>query len=138
MKICSDCKQEKSENKFYIDRRSKSGRSSKCKECSKTASKTWYKTSEKYRQIIRNSGLKARFGITSDDYYEMLEAQGGCCFICKKKDGKNLHVDHCHETGTVRGLLCRDCNHGLGNFKDNKEFLNNAIKYLDRIFVSKS
>lgn len=137
MKTCSDCKQEKSENKFYIDRRSKTGRSSKCKECSKRVSKAWYETSEKYRQIIRNSGLKHRFGITADDYYEMLQAQDGCCFICKHKDEKHLHVDHCHETGVVRGLLCKNCNHGLGNFRDNKEFLSNAIEYLDRNSVRK-
>lgn len=94
--------------------------------------------SEKYRQSIRNGGLKHRFGITSADYYEMLKEQKSVCAICGEKDeNRNLHVDHDHETGEVRGLLCKQCNHGLGNFRDNKQYLNSAIEYLDKNSPSK-
>jgi Recombination endonuclease VII len=63
----------------------------------------------------------------------MLEAQGGKCAICPARSsdhGKKFHVDHCHETGKVRALLCNNCNNGLGRFKDNAEYLINAANYI--------
>ena len=60
----------------------------------------------------------------------MLERQGKVCGICKTP-GKPLCVDHCHATGKVRGLLCRDCNLGLGNYKDNPVFTRAATAYLE-------
>jgi hypothetical protein len=64
--------------------------------------------------------------------YEMLLVKsGGVCDICSVKfKNKEPYVDHCHSTGRVRGLLCNDCNVGLGRFKDNDTLLINAIKYL--------
>jgi hypothetical protein len=76
--------------------------------------------------------LKRTYGLTIKEYEAMLTGQGGVCRICKPpppKGGK-LHVDHDHNTGKVRGLLCRNCNHGLGNFKDNPFLLIEAYKYL--------
>lgn len=137
MKLCSKCKLEKPLEEFYPDKRSSTKRASYCIACAKEHSKYWYRTSEKYRQIVRDSGLKLRFGISSDDYFQMLNDQNGCCAVCKRKFDKYLHVDHNHETKEIRGLLCKNCNHGLGNFEDNKEFLLNAINYLDRKIVSK-
>jgi hypothetical protein len=132
-KQCSWCKETKKLNKFYNDKHNSTGKSSRCKSCAKQESKKWYQTSEKYRQIIRDSGLKHRFGINSEDYFQMLQDQNNSCAICKEKEiGKYLHVDHDHLTGEVRGLLCKNCNHGLGNFKDKIENLNEAIKYLSR------
>jgi hypothetical protein len=64
----------------------------------------------------------------------MLEEQDNKCAICKSDNlmhRTKWHVDHCHETGKIRGLLCTLCNVGLGSFKDNKEFLKCAIEYLD-------
>lgn len=133
-KVCYNCKKDKSLDLYHIDRKTKTGRASYCKECAITSGKEWYKKSEKYRQIVRNSGLKARFGISLADYDEMLKAQNSVCAICKNRDlNRNLHVDHCHKTGIIRGLLCKTCNYGLGNFKDNTEYLENAIEYLDKI-----
>ena len=63
----------------------------------------------------------------------MLEAQDGVCAICGKTPQQNikrLYVDHDHETGDVRGLLCQQCNIGLGAFRDDKAVLHKAIKYL--------
>jgi len=88
---------------------------------------------------FRNSNLKKSYGITLDDFNSMLSDQNGVCKICGKaesrmsKDGKpmNLHVDHCHATQRVRGLLCHHCNVALGSFKDSVETLHSAIDYLN-------
>lgn len=73
------------------------------------------------------------YGITMFEYNTIIEKQGFKCAICgiHENDLKNiLFIDHCHVTGKVRGLLCQNCNTGLGMFKDNKEFLAKAIAYL--------
>lgn len=79
---------------------------------------------------------QSRFGITPAQYAEMLIAQGGKCCICSLVfDGvtpRQEHVDHDHVSGRVRGVLCTDCNLGLGRFKDNQESLRFAIAYLAR------
>jgi hypothetical protein len=81
----------------------------------------------------RRAKLKMRYGITYGDRNALIEAQGNKCAICKNGPGmKGWHVDHCHTTGTVRGILCFKCNTGLGNFSDSVEFLANAIAYLKR------
>jgi hypothetical protein len=138
VKKCSKCNLSKALEEFYIDRRNKKyGRSSRCKVCATAGSKLWYQNSDKYKNIVRNSGLKRRYGINPDFYYQLLEEQDYVCAICKTKGNQRfLHLDHDHVTGAIRGLLCKTCNHGLGNFKDNKVYLNNAIKYLDRKTVS--
>jgi hypothetical protein len=77
--------------------------------------------------------LKRKYGITSADRAEMLEAQGFACAICRDPEpgGRGTwHVDHCHTSGRVRGLLCYRCNQGLGYFRDNTSHLENAIAYL--------
>jgi hypothetical protein len=73
-----------------------------------------------------------QYGITLEQYEEMLAAQNGVCAICKlaPETGKRLAVDHCHDSGAVRGLLCIPCNLVLGNAKENREVLEEAIRYL--------
>jgi hypothetical protein len=70
--------------------------------------------------------------MTYQRYETMLESQNYSCSICSKKhtDDKKLHVDHCHTTGKVRGLLCNNCNNGIGKLKDSTELLEKAINYL--------
>jgi len=73
-------------------------------------------------------------GMTAEAYDRLHEAQEGRCAICGTPDGgkkARLFVDHCHESGQVRGLLCSSCNSGLGFFQDNKTMLSRAIEYLD-------
>lgn len=80
------------------------------------------------------SDLKRNYGITPEDYNEMFEAQEGCCAICSTHQVSmkhKLHVDHCHKTGKVRGLLCKNCNLALGNFQDSTKLLLKAIQYLE-------
>ena len=74
------------------------------------------------------------YGISSADYDRMLEEQDGCCAICKSPTtnsrSKYFMVDHDHDTGEVRGLLCHKCNVLIGHANDNKTILENAITYL--------
>ena len=79
---------------------------------------------------LRDKCRVQSYGLSLQDYRAMLERQGKVCGICKTP-GKPLCVDHCHATGKVRGLLCRDCNLGLGNYKDNPVFTRAATAYLE-------
>lgn len=75
------------------------------------------------------------YGITLEQYHQMLADQNYRCAICGQEDeveGRKLAIDHCHTTGKVRGLLCGKCNRGLGLFYDNSKLLQNAISYLAR------
>jgi hypothetical protein len=79
--------------------------------------------------------LHKRYGISLEQFRQMLDVQGGKCAICKVGHpggdaGRRWNVDHCHSTGKVRGLLCANCNHGLGKFQDDPEILRQAIAYL--------
>lgn len=87
----------------------------------------------------KNGRLRLEFGITLQQYEEMLERQGGGCAICGTKQtnvkeaGKaehSMYVDHNHATGEVRGLLCSRCNFGIGQFRDDPELLLRAAEYL--------
>jgi len=80
--------------------------------------------------------LRRSYGITLEQYKEILEQQNHHCVICgsngHNKRAKRLHVDHCHETNKIRGLLCYLCNTALGGFLDNIQLLDNAIYYLQK------
>lgn len=132
MKICSKCKENKPLNLFYKDNRSKLGVQSMCKDCFKN----WQRTPTG-KLTARKAHLVQTYSITLEQYNKLLEQQNYSCAICKTKDedcykgsGNNLAVDHCHETGKVRGLLCASCNIMLGNAKDKIEILEEAITYL--------
>jgi hypothetical protein len=112
-----------------------------CFECSRTRNKEYKAAnSDKVADYVKrfkeaNPGIhsqyqrKHRYGITQAHYEEMLTSQDGKCAICKIVMDRP-HVDHCHETQKVRGLLCTTCNQGLGMYKDNIELLEKAISYL--------
>lgn len=95
-------------------------------------SKEWAKNNPDKRF---NAYLKRNYSITLEDYYKMEEDQEGKCKICGTADtskgkGKRLFVDHCHITGNVRGLLCHNCNAGIGHFFDNIISMEKAIQYI--------
>lgn len=92
--------------------------------------RSWKEASSKYysTEKRRNKTLRG-YGLDESDYNEMYEAQDGTCKICNQD--LRLVVDHCHESGKVRGLLCNQCNIGLGAFYDNIERLQVAINYLN-------
>lgn len=112
---CRTCDEIKPLSEFHLSSRSKSGHRSECILCSKK------------RKNQKN------YGLSHDDLLNLYEKQKESCAICKTPItlfGLLTNIDHNHETGLVRGLLCRNCNVGLGVFKDSTEILNNAIKYL--------
>lgn len=83
-------------------------------------------------QMKLNTYLLKTYGINYYEYRKMLDGQSGKCAICcKYVSSKRLAVDHCHKTGAVRGLLCSACNTGLGSFRDNVDYLQKAIGYLE-------
>lgn len=88
----------------------------------------------------RDGIIRRQYGITLADYEELLETQNFKCAICGNEDeveGRRLAIDHCHESGDVRGLLCGKCNRGLGLFYDNPELLSNAIEYLNQYSLAR-
>lgn len=94
------------------------------------------KYKSKYNPVAkRRYVLKSTYGLTVEDYDAILSSQDNKCAICKSDTpyGKGrFHVDHNHETGEIRGLLCHYCNLALGNFKDNVSNLLSAIAYLNK------
>lgn len=77
--------------------------------------------------------MKADFGISLADFETMLSNQGGVCAICgERPKRRRLAVDHCHQTGRVRGLLCYSCNVGIGALRDSPDVIRSAIAYLRR------
>lgn len=83
----------------------------------------------------RKYQLRDKYGITEEDFDIILISQKGLCAICSTDTPtgkwKRFAVDHCHHTGQVRGLLCNECNRGIGLLKDNAELLRKAAEYLD-------
>lgn len=103
----------------------------------KQATRNWVEKNQEHRKAItRKWQLKTNYGITEEQYASLLNEQQGCCAICKtdKPTGKwkVFAVDHCHITGRVRGLLCNECNRGMGLLKDNADLLREAAEYLER------
>ena len=98
----------------------------------------WASTYNKARYPLErekhlNRHFMKKYGITLEERDKMLEAQGGCCKLCNKTSSvknRKWHVDHCHVTGRIRGILCHNCNVMLANAKDNPDTLLAAIAYL--------
>lgn len=137
MKTCTKCNTEKDLSEYGLN---KGSVRSICKACRRIESKEWYQKnkerkrelSQKYKHIKKSQDLERTYGITMDEYKQMLEDQNHVCKICSKPQSTNrsLCVDHCHTTGKVRGLLCDSCNRGLGMLGDNVESLSTALQYL--------
>lgn len=80
----------------------------------------------------RKTEIKRLYGLEIDDYQSILDAQGNKCAICIKPFRKTPNVDHCHDTGKVRGLLCFNCNRAIGHLQNDTGIIQNAIAYLQR------
>ena len=134
MKICTKCKIEKPLSDFRKKKNVKSGYSSRCKKCESEYNKTVNYNRENKYEYNKKWRLKYNYGITLEDYNRLLEKQNGACAICGTTSTgkrKSFYVDHDHKTNEVRGLLCNQCNSGLGNLGDNIEIIEKAIKYLE-------
>jgi hypothetical protein len=92
------------------------------------------KCREKDRDRMNTDANKRRlrnYGLVEQDYVQLVERQNGNCAICGLHFDQPLHIDHCHETGKIRGLLCHKCNTGIGLLGDNVEIIRRALRYLD-------
>lgn len=125
-KWCPDCDAVKPLEDFPTTPASRTGRHTYCKPCHNARGRA---SLEKVGGS-RTYHLKRRYGITAEESDAMLEAQGGLCGICRTAPA--AHVDHDHDTGEVRELLCFNCNGGLGQFKDDPEVLRAAADYVER------
>jgi hypothetical protein len=121
-KVCKICKDEKDHSKFpKIKKGAKSYPRAFCFDC-KSKANFEYDLWKNYRMRLH-------------EYQELFKAQNGkcaCCGQCEASFKRQLHVDHDHETGKVRGLLCTQCNPGIGYFQDSVERLEKAVAYLKK------
>jgi hypothetical protein len=158
-KTCTKCKEEKPLTSFHKKSGTYDGLQQRCKTC-RNEDKQKYRKDNPWQQKGESARFRAKnkkkiesymseyrlayysdnktkwieqkYGITLSDAEKMLEEQDYSCKICGDAftESKNTHIDHCHATGIVRGLLCRGCNLGLGHFRDNPESLMRAASYL--------
>lgn len=154
LKSCSTCLESKPAFLFYKVSKNKDKYRSSCKKClnklSNEVEKNRRKIDEEYRQKLikkhrnykktenyivstRVKSLLSKYGLSIQQYNELFFSQNGCCAICKtdqKNLQKRLFVDHCHDSGKVRGLLCSKCNHAIGLLNDNSSIIKNAMEYV--------
>lgn len=126
-KKCCRCKQEKDSGQFHKRLRNADGLRSECIECTRLQEKD-YRTRKPEQGFLCK--IKQKYGLSLEDYNLLLAESEGKCSICKEE--VKLVVDHSHATGKVRGLLCQNCNAGLGMFGDKTGLLKEAIKYLEK------
>jgi hypothetical protein len=160
-KWCKDCGELKPLDQFYKSAGMRDGHRNDCKTCNlaekrrryaadpakyKAFVKRWQQANNErlnaYRRehnarperkrALRDGYYRRKFGISADEFDELLDKQGGGCAICRKRPERDasLHLDHDHETGVVRGILCLSCNQGIGKFRDDAGLLERAAAYL--------
>lgn len=93
-----------------------------------------YQKSPAGKRVKWRTKIKAKYGLTETDYLGMLAKQAGACAVCRSRfaSSKQTHVDHCHKTGRVRGILCGHCNRALGEAKDDPRILRALADYLEK------
>lgn len=150
-KRCSICGEVKPRTEFYKDATQKSGLQARCKQCQKKMAADWwsrnggtaYRKHAEYQKAWKNrhkdrrsriatyGHTRRKYGITIEQFTKMLIDQLGRCAICGVHCVE-LDVDHCHDAGHIRALLCNPCNRGLAAFRDDPVRLFNAIAYLKK------
>lgn len=133
MKVCTKCKEPKSLDKFSKGKGFKDGIYSICKRC-----RNDLRNSKGPRNVNKLQAkawvLKSNYNLTLAQFNELRIKQDYRCAICGLHESDNrqgtLHVDHCHDTGKVRGLLCLQCNRGIGMLRDNAKLCTKAAEYL--------
>lgn len=131
-RVCTACKLDKPLTDFHRQRSGRQGYAPQCKSCRKLADKAYVKKQpERRKAVYMRYKRKRNYGLSQDQFDLLILHQAGVCAICQKPPTKKcLHVDHDHQTGKVRGLLCNLCNVGLGAFKDSQNNMLSALVYL--------
>jgi Recombination endonuclease VII len=137
-KQCSLCKEIKLHTEFHKDKKNLHGKGLAyyCKKCANEKAREHavrHSATVEYKEKKKRNYIKNRFNISLEEYQQKLVAQDSSCSICKielPSSGYFTHLDHNHTTGRIRAFLCTNCNRGLGHFKENILFLENARKYL--------
>ncbi|QDY08968.1 recombinase [Micromonospora sp. HM134] len=124
-RFCADCGTVKPVVDFPRNRADSTGYATYCKPCHNSRTK---EVRQRLYGGSREYHLRRRYGIGEKEFRELLAEQGGVCAVCGAEDPQ--HVDHDHRTGWVRGILCFNCNGGLGQFRDSPTRLARAITYL--------
>lgn len=137
LKVCTGCGEAKPRDQYNNRKTGKDGLNSRCRPCVNAASLAWYQANRDHvKKVHREYVLMSQYGISEAQFQELLEAQDGKCALCSlafsQIGRRNLCVDHDHQTGEVRGLLCRLCNRSIAQLGDNAEGLRRALAYLDR------
>lgn len=138
MKTCSKCGETKPLEEFCRDRSKPDGHRPDCRACQRRQNREGYARDQWGRtaESRRREHLRRTFGITPEDYGVMLARQDGLCAVCRRPETDSaqgrFHVDHDHETGALRALLCDRCNRGIGYLQDSPALLRAAADYLER------
>ena len=135
MKQCTKCGIQKPISEYYKSTKAYDGLQSCCKPCHKTVCKTSHVKHKLKRNLYNKKyNIEKNYKISYNSYLTLIKSQNGNCQICKNilKIDKNTHLDHCHYTGKIRGVLCGKCNTGIGQFNDSTELLKSALKYLKK------
>lgn len=133
-KTCPACKESKPHGDFNKSIARADGLQTECRICKASRDKKYHEKNRdkiierKSRPENRLNRKAKQYGISSQELSDLIISSSGLCQICKEKPG--THIDHCHETNKVRGILCTQCNVGLGMFRDNPKFLQSAGNYL--------
>ena len=118
--------------KYNANRRAKYATDPECKQQAKAKAREWQNANPEKRKAQR----LREFGISLEEFNQIMQKQGSCCAICGYSDQSNKKffpmVDHDHVSGKVRGLLCSNCNQAIGKFKDDITIIESAISYLRR------
>lgn len=145
VKRCSGCKETLPRESFGPSKTTFDSLSAYCRPCSNKRYMKWAANNRDTLNAlargwrknnpdrVADHEVKKRYGLPLGTYAAMLAQQDGKCAICRSDQpgGKGrFHIDHCHSTKKIRGLLCHHCNIGLGNFRNSKDYLANAVNYL--------
>jgi hypothetical protein len=138
-RVCKTCGIEKDLSEFPTGSGYKDGHRPNCIECRRGYERrSFHEHKHKHPysyEADKNRKLLRTYGIGYEDYLTMLDEQNGVCAICGTSDTgrrKSFHVDHCHISGKVRGILCGNCNSGIGHLRDDIRLLHSAIDYLSK------
>lgn len=156
-KFCPQCSQNLPLSEYSKSSSTQHGYQSFCKACMYRRHKLWCarpgnkekmaarlrKERAKDPERFRDYDLRSRMKLKPGTYQEMYARQNGKCAICERPNGGQrgkyrFHVDHCHDSGTIRGLLCHNCNVGIGNLKHSEKLMLKAVEYLRRYPITQT